>query len=117
MQNTDIHDLNEALKILNSKDGEGFANQFEISVGEALTKLRGESNARIISAAALLEDEKKKLQSILSQLVNRKLTCHYEIDPNVLGGFKAIIGDWKIDFTLSAQLKVMKKLIGGHENG
>ena len=51
----------------------------------------------------------KNLQSIPNNF-QKKIPVNYKIDTQVLGGFKLVIGDWKIDATLARKIEKIKGL-------
>jgi F-type H+-transporting ATPase subunit delta len=69
------------------------------------------STARIISAAALTDSQKKALIEKLEKISGHTVTAEYEIDEALLGGLTVYIDDKVIDGSLRRKLKEVKEVI------
>jgi len=66
-------------------------------------------NVNVKSAVELGEDQKKKLKEKFEKLLNKKVRFNFTIDPDVVGGFVAKVGDTVYDASLKNQLEILKK--------
>ncbi|MBI4058598.1 F0F1 ATP synthase subunit delta [Candidatus Gottesmanbacteria bacterium] len=105
--------LAEALTLVKSEKGEVFAQQLEAAVEDALIKTKGEKLGVVESAVVLTDEEKRKIQTVLERIIQRKLEIQFATFPKLLGGFKITIGDWKLDATILNQLEMLKEQVTG----
>ena len=66
-------------------------------------------NVNVKSAVELGEDQKKRLKEKFEKLLNKKVRFNFTIDPDVVGGFVAKVGDTVYDASLKNQLEILKK--------
>ncbi|MGA8263271.1 MAG: ATP synthase F1 subunit delta [Ignavibacteriaceae bacterium] len=66
-------------------------------------------NVNVKSAVELGEDQKKKLKEKFEKLLNKIVRANFTIDPDVVGGFVAKVGDTVYDASLKNQLEILKK--------
>jgi len=69
----------------------------------------GEAKAKITVAAELSAAEKKRVESALSQKVQKIIKPVYIVDPDILGGFIATVQDMVFDGSLRRQLSLLGK--------
>lgn len=67
----------------------------------------GVLEAQIISAHPLADDQVKSLVASLEAKYQRKVTAKVEIDAQLIGGVKIVIGDKVIDATVRGKLEAM----------
>ena len=67
--------------------------------------------AEVRSAVALSDDQIKRLAEALSKSTGRKLNLKVVVDPSVLGGLVATVGDEVIDDTVRTRLEQIKTRI------
>ena len=67
--------------------------------------------AEVRSAVALSDDQTKRLAEALSKSTGRKLNLKVVVDPSVLGGLVATVGDEVIDDTVRTRLEQLKTRI------
>jgi F-type H+-transporting ATPase subunit delta len=83
---------------------------------EALVELAAErrSNAlaEVRSAVALSDAQKERLREALSQATGRKVELKILVDPTVVGGVIARVGDQVFDGTVRTRLKEAKEQLG-----
>lgn len=70
------------------------------------------SKARVVSAVALTEDEKKALIAKLEKMTRRQVEASYEIDAAILGGVIVHLDDKVLDGSVRHKLKELKEVIG-----
>ncbi len=66
-------------------------------------------NVNVKSAVELGEDQKKRLKEKFEKLLSKKVRFNFTIDPDVVGGFVAKVGDTVYDASLKNQLEILKK--------
>lgn len=62
------------------------------------------SDVRIVTAIEIDDAYKQKLKEALTKRINRDVTLHCEIDPDILGGAVIHIGDHVIDGSIRGKL-------------
>lgn len=67
----------------------------------------GVLEAQVISALPIGDDQVKKLVATLEAKFKRKITARVEIDPQLIGGVKIVVGDKVIDATVRGRLDAM----------
>jgi F-type H+-transporting ATPase subunit delta len=76
-----------------------------------LNARNGMSRAQIISAAALTEEQKKKLQQKLEQYTKGRVETTYTTDPTLLGGLIVNLDGKVLDGSLQGRLRDIKDVI------
>lgn len=76
---------------------------------QALVNARsGVSDATIQSAFAIDADQLAQVVQTLEKRFGRKLNARVEVDPDLIGGIRAIVGDEVLDTSVRARLDQMK---------
>ena len=76
---------------------------------QALVNARsGVSEATIQSAFAIDATQLAQVVQTLEKRFGRKLNAHVEVDPELIGGIRAIVGDEVLDTSVRARLEQMK---------
>ncbi len=76
---------------------------------QALVNARsGVSDALIQSAFAIDGAQLADVVAALERRFGRKLNAHVEIDPDLIGGIRAVVGDEVLDTSVKARLEQMK---------
>jgi F-type H+-transporting ATPase subunit delta len=70
---------------------------------------RGVERAKVITALPLGDDEKEAVSNRLGKMVERKVVVDAQVDPSIIGGFIARIGDTLIDGSIHQKLETLKK--------
>lgn len=69
----------------------------------------GLEHAKVITAVPLDEENKKKLSERLAAITGKKIVLTTEVDPAIIGGFMARVGDELIDGSTKAKLEALKR--------
>ncbi len=69
----------------------------------------GLEHAKVITAIPLDEEGQKKLSERLAAITGKKIVLTTEVDPTIIGGFVARVGDKLIDGSTKAKLKALKR--------
>jgi F-type H+-transporting ATPase subunit delta len=72
---------------------------------------RAEAVAEVRSATALDDDQKSRLAAALSKETGKKITVKVTVDPSVLGGIVAQVGDTVIDGSVRRRLDQLKESV------
>ncbi len=67
----------------------------------------GTLEAQVISALPISDEQVKSLVAALEMKFKRKITARVEIDPQLIGGVKIVVGDKVIDTTVRGRLDAM----------
>ena len=67
--------------------------------------------AEVRSAVALSDDQKTRLTAALTKVTGKRVNLKVVIDPSVLGGLVAVVGDEVIDDTVRTRLDQLKTRI------
>ena len=76
---------------------------------------RGIELAELTTAVALAKEDEQKLARHLGHIVGKKVEIRADINPDVIGGFIARIGDRLLDGSTRSQLAALKKELAGVE--
>ena len=68
------------------------------------------ARGKVVSAIPLSKEEKKILDTVFLEKINKKVIFEYEIDKSILGGIKVIIGGLVFEDTLSNRLNKLKEI-------
>ncbi|HEX8029917.1 MAG TPA: ATP synthase F1 subunit delta, partial [Vicinamibacterales bacterium] len=69
---------------------------------------RGASDAVVYSAFPIDEAGLKTVAESLERRFGRKLNTRVELDPSLIGGIRAVVGDEVLDTSVKARLEQMK---------
>ena len=92
--------------------GAGRGGQLDVIAEEVLelaAATRGEAVAEVRSAVALTDSQIERLAAALGQASGRKVTVHVVVDPEIVGGLSAQIGDTVFDGSVRTRLDNMKE--------
>lgn len=92
--------------------GAGRGGDLEAIAGEALelaAATRGEAVAEVRSAVSLSEEQTARVAEALSRASGRNVTVHVVVDPEIIGGLTAQIGDTVFDGSVRTRLDKMKE--------
>lgn len=76
---------------------------------------RGIEIAEVTTAVPLTKENEEKLARHLGRIVGKKVEIKAYIDPSVIGGFVARIGDRLLDGSIRSKLAALKKEMAGAE--
>ena len=92
--------------------GAGRGGDLEAIAAEALelaAATRGEAVAEVRSAVALTDEQIARVAEALSRASGRNVTVHVAVDPEIIGGLTAQIGDTVFDGSVRTRLDKMKE--------
>ncbi len=73
------------------------------------SQMLGIETARVTTAVPLDEREATAIAEHLASITGKKITLEQRVDPNILGGIVARIGDRLIDGSVASQLAAMRR--------
>ncbi len=89
------------------------AEQFQALVDDH----RGIAHAQVLTAVAISDDEKQALAARLSELTGKTVLIQALVEPDILGGLVARIGDRLIDGSTRSKLVALKSRLAGATRG
>ena len=89
-------------------------NQIIAAYERLVAKSRGETEAEVISARHLNDDEVAELKSVLKSKLGKEPRLHSKIDPTLLGGLVVKVGSRMIDSSLRTKLDGLRSAMKGH---
>jgi F-type H+-transporting ATPase subunit delta len=87
------------------------ANSYKAMVDEA----KNISHGNVISAIELSDELKLNVQTVLEKLTGKKVELTTSVDPSIVGGIIAKVGDLVLDGSIKTQLAGLKDSIKGRE--
>ena len=82
-------------------------------LSEVASRRRGQSVARVTTAAPLAPAQEQRLTEVLGRLYGRAIGLQVTVDPSVLGGLVVQVGDEVIDGSIAHRLEVAgRRLVG-----
>jgi F-type H+-transporting ATPase subunit delta len=73
------------------------------------------SHGNVISAIELSAELKNNIQTVLEKLTGKKVELTTSVDPSIIGGMVAKVGDLVLDGSIKTQLAGLKDSIKGRE--
>ncbi len=80
---------------------------------EMLDEINGITRAEVVSAAPLDDGELKTVSDTLSNISGKKAEVTAKVDPSLIGGIYAKVGDMVFDGTIRTQLNQLKESLKG----
>jgi F-type H+-transporting ATPase subunit delta len=80
---------------------------------EFLDAHRGIERAKVTTALPLADEEKTVISQRLGKMVERKVVVDAQVEPSIIGGFIARIGDMLIDGSVHQKLETLKRTLVG----
>ena len=72
---------------------------------------QGVSEARIVSAFPVSDSQVADILGPLEKRFGRKLTAKVDVDPELIGGVRVVVGDEVLDTSVKARLERMKSAL------
>ncbi|HLG50029.1 MAG TPA: F0F1 ATP synthase subunit delta [Chloroflexota bacterium] len=86
----------------------GLIDQILDAYQTLLNEARGIVPARVTTAVPLTPDESERVKQRLERIVGRQVAMATEVDPSIIGGFVARIGDRLIDASVAGRLAALR---------
>ncbi len=95
--------------LLVSKQALGIVERIAAEFNRMADAHEGIEHATVTTAVDLDDSDRQRLTSHLSTLTGKRVTLETEVDPDIIGGFVARIGDKLLDGSTRARLEALKK--------
>ena len=95
--------------LLVAKQRLGILEQIVAEYERMADEYMGLEHAKVITAVPIDEESKKKLSERLAAITGKKIVLTTEVDPAIIGGFVARVGDELIDGSTRAKLESLKR--------
>lgn len=104
--------LNLALLLI-SKGRTEVAQTLAAEYEKLLNEHRGIEHAKVLTAVSVSSEEEQAIAAKLGQLVGKTVLVETSVDPSIIGGMVARVGDRIIDGSTKTRLQAMKKSLAG----
>ena len=84
-----------------------------VAFQELLDEINGIIRAEVVSATSIADDDLKRVTDALSQISGKKALVTPTIEPSLIGGLLAKVGDMVFDGTIRTQLNQLKESLKG----
>jgi len=91
----------------------GHAESAIEQLSEVASRRRGQSVARVTTAAPLAPAQEQRLTEVLGRLYGRTIGLQVTVDPSVLGGLVVQVGDEVIDGSIAHRLEAARRRLAG----
>jgi F-type H+-transporting ATPase subunit delta len=92
------------------------AQQVRDEYQRLLDERRGIAQATVFTAVPLSDDERRAVAQRLQKLTGKEIVLDAQVDPDVLGGLVARIGDRLIDGSTRGRLLALRQSLVGDEH-
>ncbi len=99
--------------LLISKEAFGAAGDISRQFDLLLDAHRGIERAEVRTAVPLTDIERELISQRLGEITGRKVVLESHVDPSVIGGFVAKVGDLLIDGSVREKLDALKRTLVG----
>jgi F-type H+-transporting ATPase subunit delta len=76
---------------------------------EMLDEHRGIERAEVVSAVSLNDEQRQSVADMLTRMVGKEIRLNTRVEPQILGGFVARVGDRVIDGSAMTRLEEMRR--------
>jgi F-type H+-transporting ATPase subunit delta len=88
-------------------------NQVVAEYEKMANTYKGLEHARVITAVPLDKEEQDKLSQQLATITGKRILLTTQVDPAIIGGIIARVGDKLIDGSIRAKLQALKQKLAG----
>jgi F-type H+-transporting ATPase subunit delta len=97
------------LRILVEKNRFDALDGIAASYAQMADELAGRVRVDVRSAQALDADETRRVESVLAQATGKRVVVRWQVDPSLIGGVVAQVGDRVIDASIKARLRDLER--------
>ena len=97
------------ISLLASRNSARLLPSITESYQEMLDEHNGIERAEVVSAVALSDEQQDRIETMLKGIVGKDITSTSRIDPQILGGFVARVGDKVIDGSTRTRLDELRR--------
>ena len=87
----------------------GIAGDISRQYDKLLDTHHGIEHVEVITALPLDDGDRERISSRFGEIIGRKVVIDAQVDPSIVGGIKAKIGDTLIDGSIKSKLGALKK--------
>jgi len=95
--------------LLVHKDRLGIAADISQQYDRLLDTYYGIEHVAVITALPLDDEERERVSGRFEEITGRKVIIDAQVDPSIVGGIKAKIGDTLIDGSVKSKLRALRK--------
>jgi F-type H+-transporting ATPase subunit delta len=103
------------LNLLVQKKRAEILPEIAVAYKTMVDEVKNISHGNVISAVELNDELKNNIQSVLEKLTGKKVELTTSVDPSIIGGMVAKVGDLVLDGSIKTQLAGLKDSIKGRE--
>ncbi len=107
--------LTRFLDLLVEKKRAGILPDIALEMKAMVDREQGISHGSLISAIELDASLLEKIQATLEKITGTKVILETQVDPSIIGGIIAKVGDLVLDGSIKTQLNGLKESIKGRE--
>ena len=97
------------VSLLASRNSARLARSITESYQEMLDEYNGIERAEIVSAITLSDEQQQRVETMLKDIVGKNITATSRVEPHILGGFVARVGDKVIDGSTRTRLDDLRR--------
>ena len=97
------------VSLLASRNSARLAPSITESYQEMLDEYNGIERAEIVSAITLSDEQQQRIETMLKDIVGKNITATARVEPHILGGFVARVGDKVIDGSTRTRLDDLRR--------
>ena len=97
------------ISLLASRNSARLTPSITESYQEMLDEYNGIERAEIVSAVTLSDDQQQRIETMLKDIVGKNITATSRVEPHILGGFVARVGDKVIDGSTRTRLDDLRR--------
>ena len=97
------------VSLLASRNSARLARSITESYQEMLDEYNGIERAEIVSAITLSDEQQQRIETMLKDIVGKDITATSRVEPRILGGFVARVGDKVIDGSTRTRLDDLRR--------
>jgi F-type H+-transporting ATPase subunit delta len=102
-------------KLLVAKGRAGLAPQIAEAYRGLMDEHRGVAHATVVTAVPLSGAERQAVEEKLGEISGKQVIAHLEVEPSIVGGLVARIGDKVIDGSTRGKLLALRRSLAGQE--
>jgi len=102
-------------RLLVAKGRAGLAPQIAEAYLGMVDEHRGIAHATVVTAVPLSDSEREAVEKRLGEVSGKQIIAHLEVDPDIVGGLVARIGDKVIDGSTHGKLLALRRSLTGQE--
>ena len=97
------------ISLLASRNSARLLPSITESYQEMLDEHNGVERAEVISAVPLSDEQQQRIEAMLTGIVGRDISATSRVEPQILGGFVARVGDKVIDGSTRTKLEELRR--------